>query len=79
MTYRARCASLHLVSAWVRRRSSLRLQTEYRSSCIAGPLIGRWNFFLERNFPLRSIGSGSTGKVSLRALARRVGADQLIM
>ncbi|EJF66498.1 hypothetical protein BD309DRAFT_894874 [Dichomitus squalens] len=44
-----------------------------------GPLIGRWNFFLERNFPLRSIGSGNTGKVSLRALARRVGADQLII
>ncbi|KAI0757232.1 hypothetical protein C8Q80DRAFT_85520 [Daedaleopsis nitida] len=43
-----------------------------------GPLIGRWNFFLERHFPLRSLGN-ETGKVSLRALARRVGADQLFM
>ncbi|KAI0735409.1 hypothetical protein C8Q76DRAFT_611041 [Earliella scabrosa] len=44
-----------------------------------GPLIGRWNFFLERNFPLRSLGGSNPGKVSLRALARRVGADQLFM
>ncbi|CDO72443.1 hypothetical protein BN946_scf184977.g144 [Trametes cinnabarina] len=43
-----------------------------------GPVIGRWNFFLERHFPLRSLGS-NTGKVSVRALARRVGADQLFM
>ncbi|KAI0724326.1 hypothetical protein C8T65DRAFT_563362 [Cerioporus squamosus] len=42
-----------------------------------GPVIGRWNFFLEHHFPLRSI--GGSGKVSLRALARRVGADQLLM
>ncbi|RDX56102.1 hypothetical protein OH76DRAFT_1460747 [Lentinus brumalis] len=42
-----------------------------------GPLIGRWNFFLERHFPLRPV--GGSGKVSLRALARRVGADQLFM
>lgn len=45
-----------------------------------GPLIGRWNFFLERHFPLRSIGSfGNTGKVSVKALSKRVAADQLIM
>ncbi|KAI0336049.1 hypothetical protein GY45DRAFT_1402533 [Cubamyces sp. BRFM 1775] len=44
-----------------------------------GPLIGRWNFFLERHFPLRSLGGNNPGKVSLRALARRVGADQLFM
>ncbi|KAI1797667.1 hypothetical protein LXA43DRAFT_260040 [Ganoderma leucocontextum] len=44
-----------------------------------GPLIGRWNVFLERNFPLRRIKQGNSGKVSLRALARRVGADQLLM
>ncbi|KAI0670126.1 hypothetical protein C8Q78DRAFT_976574 [Trametes maxima] len=42
-----------------------------------GPLVGRWNFFLEHNFPLRI--QGGSGKVSLRALARRVGADQLFM
>ncbi|KAJ8481110.1 hypothetical protein ONZ51_g6223 [Trametes cubensis] len=44
-----------------------------------GPLIGRWNFFLERHFPLRPLGGANPGKVSLRALARRVGADQLFM
>ncbi|KAI0824119.1 hypothetical protein BC628DRAFT_1323069 [Trametes gibbosa] len=43
-----------------------------------GPVIGRWNLFLEQRFPLRSVGN-SAGKVSLRALARRVGADQLFM
>ncbi|KAI0762617.1 hypothetical protein C8Q74DRAFT_1207785 [Fomes fomentarius] len=44
-----------------------------------GALIGRWNFFLERNFPLRPSGANNQGKVSLHALARRVGADQLFM
>ncbi|KAI0936070.1 hypothetical protein AcV5_004304 [Taiwanofungus camphoratus] len=43
-----------------------------------GPLIGRWNFFLERNFPLRLQG-GNSGAVSLLALSKRVAADQLIM
>ncbi|KAG8907308.1 hypothetical protein FRB99_004757 [Tulasnella sp. 403] len=40
-----------------------------------GPLIGRWNRFLETAFPLRSAG----GKVSFRSLAKRVAADQTIM
>ncbi|KAH8100538.1 hypothetical protein BXZ70DRAFT_1008036 [Cristinia sonorae] len=44
-----------------------------------GPLIGRWNFFLERNFPLRSVGANQSGKVSVKALSKRVAADQLIM
>ncbi|THH26657.1 hypothetical protein EUX98_g7536 [Antrodiella citrinella] len=44
-----------------------------------GPLIGRWNFFLERHFPLRFIGGNKSGKVSLRALSKRVAADQLVM
>lgn len=44
-----------------------------------GPLIGRWNFFLERNFPLRPVRQGNSGQVSFRALARRVGADQFFM
>jgi len=43
-----------------------------------GPVIGRWNFFLERNFPLRFQG-GSSGKVSIRQLSKRVAADQMIM
>jgi len=41
------------------------------------PLIGRWNTFLERQFPLR-VTSGSS-KVSLKALSKRVAADQIIM
>ncbi|PCH33428.1 hypothetical protein WOLCODRAFT_64036 [Wolfiporia cocos MD-104 SS10] len=46
-----------------------------------GPLIGRWNFFLERYLPLRFQGSGppGSGRVSIRALSKRVAADQLIM
>ncbi|KAI0690678.1 hypothetical protein BC835DRAFT_1434334 [Cytidiella melzeri] len=48
-----------------------------------GPVIGRWNFFLERHFPLRSSvifkGRMQEGKVSLKALGKRVAADQLVM
>ncbi|KAJ3750091.1 hypothetical protein DFH05DRAFT_1518250 [Lentinula detonsa] len=40
------------------------------------PLIGRWNVFLERHFPLRTSSSGS---VSLKALFTRVAADQIVM
>ncbi|OBZ79660.1 Protein SYM1 [Grifola frondosa] len=43
-----------------------------------GPLIGRWNFSLERNFPLRFAGK-NPGKVSVPALSKRVAADQLLM
>ena len=47
-----------------------------------GPVIGRWNFVLERYFPLRSVsvppGRGKA-PVSLRALGKRVAADQLFM
>lgn len=42
-----------------------------------GPVIGRWNFFLESTFPLRT--TGRTGNVSLKALSKRVAADQLFM
>ncbi|KAF9073764.1 hypothetical protein BDP27DRAFT_1215198 [Rhodocollybia butyracea] len=41
------------------------------------PLIGRWNTFLERRFPLRV--SPGSDKVSLKALSQRVAADQIIM
>ncbi|KZT06761.1 uncharacterized protein LAESUDRAFT_678725 [Laetiporus sulphureus 93-53] len=46
-----------------------------------GPVIGRWNFFLERHFPLRfqSTTPNGIGKVDIRALSKRVAADQLIM
>ncbi|KDQ13733.1 hypothetical protein BOTBODRAFT_33432 [Botryobasidium botryosum FD-172 SS1] len=48
-----------------------------------GPLIGRWNKFLEHAFPLRParVGAryGASSKVSLRALGKRVLGDQLIM
>ncbi|KAH7330737.1 hypothetical protein B0J17DRAFT_580079 [Rhizoctonia solani] len=40
-----------------------------------GPIIGRWNVFLEKAFPLRSLG----GKVSMAALGKRVAADQIVM
>ncbi|KAL6304215.1 hypothetical protein BKA93DRAFT_733528 [Sparassis latifolia] len=43
-----------------------------------GPLIGRWNFVLERHFPLRFHG-GNSAKVSVPALAKRVAADQIMM
>ncbi|GAW09292.1 hypothetical protein F5879DRAFT_939998 [Lentinula edodes] len=41
------------------------------------PLIGRWNVFLERHFPLRA--SSGSGSVSLKALFKRVAADQIVM
>jgi len=50
-----------------------------------GPLIGRWNLVLEKNFPLRALagssssGQAAAGKVSGKALAKRVLADQAIM
>jgi len=48
-----------------------------------GPLIGRWNKFLEHAFPLRPARLdsiyGSRGKVSLRALGKRVLGDQVVM
>ncbi|KIY51391.1 hypothetical protein FISHEDRAFT_71015 [Fistulina hepatica ATCC 64428] len=40
------------------------------------PLVGRWNVLLERRFPLRKF-EGS-GRVSLRALSKRVACDQLV-
>lgn len=40
-----------------------------------GPLLGRWNLFLEKNYPLRSVG----GKVSLKSLGKRVLVDQTLM
>ncbi|KAF9535557.1 hypothetical protein CPB83DRAFT_779622 [Crepidotus variabilis] len=39
------------------------------------PVMGRWNAFLERRFPLRTVGK----RVSFKALSKRVAADQLIM
>ncbi|KAG6371658.1 hypothetical protein JVT61DRAFT_9372 [Boletus reticuloceps] len=40
------------------------------------PILGRWNLFLERKFPLRR---RCTHRVSFKALSKRVAADQLIM
>jgi len=40
-----------------------------------GPIIGRWNKFLEHAFPLRS----ARGKVRLPSLLKRVAADQTLM
>lgn len=51
-----------------------------------GPLIGRWNGVLEKNFPLRAAitknttaPATSTGQVSFKALGKRVIADQTFM
>ncbi|EMD41716.1 hypothetical protein CERSUDRAFT_90289 [Gelatoporia subvermispora B] len=45
-----------------------------------GPIIGRWNFFLEKHFPLRFRGSSSGApRVSIPALTKRVAADQIVM
>lgn len=51
-----------------------------------GPILGRWNLFLEKNFPLRAVmnrtsstGRSDTGSVSLKALGKRVLADQVVM
>ncbi|KAJ7275262.1 hypothetical protein B0H12DRAFT_1086469 [Mycena haematopus] len=41
------------------------------------PFLGRWNTFLERQFPLRAL--NGNGKVSPKALAKRVAADQIVM
>jgi len=50
-----------------------------------GPILGRWNLFLEKNFPLRAVagripsaGRGDRGNVSLKALGKRVLADQSV-
>jgi hypothetical protein len=42
-----------------------------------GPIMGRWNRYLEHKFPLRSQAGKST--VSFTALSKRVVADQLVM
>jgi len=41
-----------------------------------GPVIGRWNKFLEFQFPLKS---GKQQGVSMTALGKRVASDQLVM
>ena len=80
MTFHELCASSRSDSEWVRVRVlGPQIQDLRAHELHLGPLIGRWNFFLERHFPLRPLGGANPGKVSLRALARRVGADQLFM
>jgi protein Mpv17 len=71
-----------LVSPWVR---ILMFSCDPpRLTCFIGPVIGRWNQVLEKYFPLRATGqvgrqAGSSDKVSVRALTKRVAADQLFM
>ncbi|PFH46981.1 hypothetical protein AMATHDRAFT_68607 [Amanita thiersii Skay4041] len=45
--------------------------------CLISPFIGRWNIFLERRFPLRKW--PNSGRVSFRALSKRVACDQIFM
>lgn len=40
------------------------------------PLIGKWNVFLERKFPLKA---HPQGKVSLKSLGKRVACDQIVI
>lgn len=77
-TLRGRRGSLHLVSQWVRPITQRLVCSKAHRRL--GPLIGRWNLVLERHFPLRgpSFG-GRQGKVSLKALGKRVAADQALM
>lgn len=44
---------------------------------IPGPVIGRWNTFLEARFPLKLYRHAH--KISLSALGKRVAYDQLLM
>ena len=46
---------------------------------LMGPMIGRWNLFLEKHFPLRRLGESALGQISGRALGKRVLADQIVM
>ncbi|KDQ54727.1 hypothetical protein JAAARDRAFT_181270 [Jaapia argillacea MUCL 33604] len=68
-----------------RRRQPYDIARTLRFFCLGfgmGPLIGRWNIFLENRFPLRAlpvIGSSTIPKVSIPALTKRVAADQLFM
>jgi len=44
-----------------------------------GPFLNKWNHFLEHGFPLRPPRAPPTSKISLLALGKRVGADQIVM
>ena len=75
--------SLHLVLPWVRFLLSYTFLVTCLHSPSSGPIIGRWNFFLERHFPLRKTyvfkGRLQETNVSMKALGKRVAADQLLM
>ncbi|EIW86525.1 hypothetical protein CONPUDRAFT_44700 [Coniophora puteana RWD-64-598 SS2] len=43
------------------------------------PVLGRWNAFLEHRFPLKTIKLRGRQKISFKALAKRVAADQILM
>lgn len=45
-------------------------------SLFSGPIMGRWNIFLERRFPSRRL---QMGKLSIKSLSKRLAADQLVM
>jgi hypothetical protein len=42
-----------------------------------GPVMGRWNAFLEARFPLKLFRHSE--KISISALGKRVACDQLVM
>lgn len=51
-------------------------KTRLVTGLASGPVIGRWNKYLEFRFPLRPRGHSST---SFSALAKRVVVDQIVM
>ena len=47
-----------------------------RDRALSGPVIGRWNRYLEHRFPLRTRTENATSFV---ALSKRVAVDQIVM
>jgi hypothetical protein len=64
------------MSAWYKLDNFLFLSNVSYLSTLSGPIMGRWNIFLERRFPSCS---AQMGKLSIKSLSKRVAADQLIM
>lgn len=48
---------------------------------LMAPLLAEWNKFIEFRFPLKSAGAAASnvGKVSLKALGKRVAVDQILL
>jgi len=82
MILQEQSVSLYSELEWVRPYHPLP-QVQFASHLtIPGPLIGRWNAFLERRFPLRVPQPPrltNNSRVSIVGLTKRVSSDQLLM